>query len=412
MANPTLIPRVRTSLGRITPEASMHPSFSGDRRRVFCLFGTRPEVIKLAPVIRDLKRAEQGVDVRTICSGQHSDLLNPLLDLFDLSPDHHLDVMQPRQTPNEVCARVLERLGPIVAKEAPELMIVQGDTTTALAGALTAFHHTVPVAHVEAGLRSGNPESPFPEEMNRRLITRLATYHFAATSGNREALLDEGVPEASIFITGNPVVDSLQHILRTASPSERIRPLLDRISGSKLVVLTTHRRENFGDTMRQNLRALREFVETREDVTLVFAVHPNPNVVEEAQAELSGHSRILLIAPLDYPDFLQLLLHAWLVVSDSGGIQEEAPSLGKPLLVLRNNTERKEAVEAGAAVLVGDEPGRLTSILKQVYIDSTWIETMRQMPNPFGDGMAARRIANVISSALHRTQGRNRGISR
>jgi UDP-N-acetylglucosamine 2-epimerase (non-hydrolysing) len=411
MANSIVIPTFHSTLRGGTPDVSLQASFSGDRAKVFCLIGTRPEVIKLAPVIRTLKQSGRGLEVVTLCSGQHTDLLRPLLDLFDISPDYDLEVMQPRQTPNEVCARVLERLGPIVAQQAPELMIVQGDTTTALAGALTAFHYQVPVAHVEAGLRSGNRESPFPEEMNRRLITRLATYHFAATSGNRETLLQEGVPDANIFVTGNPVVDSLQHILNTFSVSERVRRLLDRVGKRKLMVLTTHRRENFGEIMRQNLRALRQFVTAHDDVSLAFAVHPNPSVGEAAKAELSGHSRILLIDPLDYPDFLQLLHHAWLVVSDSGGIQEEAPSLGKPLLVLRNNTERKEAIDAGVAVLVGDDPGRLASILNNVYQDNTWADAIKQIRNPFGDGAAACRIAGVITNSLRPTRQRVRGIS-
>lgn len=400
MANSGVIPQVGSNFRPAVPKVALHTSFTGDRPKVFCLFGTRPEVIKLAPVIRELSNPEHGIDVAPVCSGQHNDLLTPLLSLLSVAPQYNLDVMQPRQTPNDVCARVLERLGPIVVDQQPDLMIVQGDTTTALAGALTAFHCKVPVAHVEAGLRSGNPDSPFPEEMNRRLITRLATYHFAATEKNREALLHEGVAANSIFVTGNPVVDALQHILQTSATSERVQSLVRTIGDRRLLLLTTHRRENFGDTMRQNLRVLRHFVDAHEDVALVFAVHPNPNVVEAAQAELSGHSRILLIQPLDYADFIHLLKHAWLAVSDSGGIQEEAPSLGKPLLVLRSNTERQEAVDSGAAVLVGEEPGRLASLLDSVYHDSSWTNAMKRIRNPFGDGTAARQIADVITHTL------------
>jgi UDP-N-acetylglucosamine 2-epimerase (non-hydrolysing) len=394
------------------PEEVVGATSGGDRPKVLCLFGTRPEVIKLAPIIRELKNAERDVDVVTICSGQHTDLVTPLLKLFDVSPEYNLEVMQPRQSPNDVCARLLERLGPIIAEQNPDLLIVQGDTTTALASALAAFHCKVPVAHVEAGLRSGNAMSPFPEEMNRRLITRLATYHFAATARNREALLQEGVSTNSIFVTGNPVVDALQQILRSSPVSTNVQHLLDRIGNRKLLVLTTHRRENFGDTMHQNLRALRHFVEAHEDISLVFTVHPNPNVVEVASAELSGHSRILLIDPLDYSDFIHLLRQAWLVVSDSGGIQEEAPSLSKPLLVLRSNTERQEAIDCGAAILVGDDAGRLAIILENVYHDSTWADSMKEIQNPFGDGMAALRIADAITSSLCGVRRRVRGISR
>ncbi len=410
MANSSVIPQVGSNFRPAVPEVALHTSFTGDRPRVFCLFGTRPEVIKLAPVIRELGNPEHDIDVAPVCSGQHNDLLTPLLSLLEVAPHYNLDVMQPRQTPNDVCARVLERLAPIVVEQRPDLMIVQGDTTTALAGALTAFHCKVPVAHVEAGLRSGNPDSPFPEEMNRRLITRLATYHFAATEKNRRALLQEGVAADSIFVTGNPVVDALHHILRTSASSEKVQSLLQTIGDRRLLLLTTHRRENFGETMRQNLRVLRHFVDAHEDVSLVFAVHPNPNVVEAAQAELSGHSRIQLIQPLDYSDFIHLLQHAWLAVSDSGGIQEEAPSLGKPLLVLRNNTERQEAVDSGAAVLVGEEPGRLASLLDSAYHDSSWTEAMKQIRNPFGDGTAARQIADVITHTL-RAVRRVQGVS-
>jgi UDP-N-acetylglucosamine 2-epimerase (non-hydrolysing) len=412
MANSEVIPQVEPLLRSSVPEVVLRASVKGDRPRVFCLFGTRPEVIKLASVIQELKRPERGLEVTALCSGQHDSLVAPLLSLFNVAPEYDLQVMQPRQTPNDVCARVLERLGPIVADKSPDLMVVQGDTTTALAGALAAFHHKVPVAHVEAGLRSGNPESPFPEEMNRRLITRLATYHFAATPRNREALLQEGVPESSVFVTGNPVVDALQHILRSSPVSEKTRLLLDRVGEQKMLVLTTHRRENFGDTMRDNLRTLRSFVDNHEDVSLVFAVHPNPNVVEVAKAELSGHARIQLIDPLDYSDFIHLLRHAWMVVSDSGGIQEEAPSLSKPLLVLRSNTERQEAIDCGAAVLVGDDPARLASILENVYRDSTWADSMKRIRNPFGDGTAACRIADAITNSLCVTRRRVRGISR
>ncbi len=400
MTNSGVIPKVGPDVRNPVPEVALRSSMDGERPKVFCLFGTRPEIIKLAPVMRELERVERGVDVTAVCSGQHSDLLAPLLTLLSISPRHNLDVMQPGQTPNQVCTRVLERLTPIVAEQRPELMIVQGDTTTALAGALTAFHCKVPVAHVEAGLRSGDPASPFPEEMNRRLITRLATYHFAATTKNRETLLQEGVADSSIFVTGNPVVDALQHILLTPS-SAKVASLLRAVGGRKLLLLTTHRRENFGDTMRQNLRTLRRFVEAHADVSLVFAVHPNPNVVEAARAELSHHSRILLIDPLDYSDFIHFLRHAWLVVSDSGGIQEEAPSLGKPLLVLRSNTERQEAVDSGAAVLVGEQPGRLASLLDSIYQDSTWSDGMKHIRNPFGDGTAARQIADVITHSLN-----------
>ena len=366
---------------------------------VLCLFGTRPEVIKLAPVLRALQD-RAGLDTLVVSSGQHTSLLYPFLDFFGIQLHEDLHVMQPDQTPNEVCARVMAGLEPIIRRAKPALILVQGDTTTALAGALSGFHHRIPVGHVEAGLRSGNPVSPFPEEMNRRLISQVATYHFAATVRNRAALLDEGVPEAGIFVTGNPVVDSLQYILKNAQPSPRAAELLQLAAGKKLIVLTTHRRESFGQVMSQHLRTLRDFVRQNQDVAAVFAVHPNPNVRAAAEAELGGQDRIHLVEPLNYPDFVHLLQHAWLLVSDSGGVQEEAPTLRKPLLVLRSNTERPEAMECGVAILVGDQPERLRRLLNAAITDQAWAERVRNAVNPFGDGHAGEDIASILQREL------------
>jgi len=377
--------------------------------RVLCVFGTRPEVIKLAPVLRALQ-SRADLETLVVSSGQHTSLLYPFLDFFGIQLDEDLQVMQPDQTPNEVCARVMAGLDRIIKDavlrhEKPGLILVQGDTTTALAGALSGFHHRIPVGHVEAGLRSGNPLSPFPEEMNRRLVSQIATYHFAATAGNRAALLSEGVPESGIFVTGNPVVDSLTYILQKAKPSPRAAELLQLAAGKKLIVLTTHRRESFGEVMTHHLRTLREFVRLHDDVAAVFAVHPNPNVRAAAEAELgggagAGNGRIHLVEPLNYPDFVHLLQHAWLLVSDSGGIQEEAPTLRKPLLVLRSNTERPEAVESGVAILVGDEPGRLRQLLDAALTDQVWAERVRTAVNPFGDGTSGEQIASILHQEL------------
>ncbi len=375
-------------------------SLTAGECRVLAIFGTRPEVIKLAPVLRAMRDFSPGIRVLTVGTGQHTDLLYPFLDLFGIRLDFDLRVMRPDQTPNEVCSRVLAGLDPILSERQPNLILVQGDTTTALAGALAGFYHRIPVGHVEAGLRSGDPRSPFPEEMNRRLISRVATYHFAATEGNRRTLLDEGVPSDHIFVTGNPVVDSLEDMLARTEPSETLQPMLSATSGQRLIVLTTHRRESFGQVMRQHLRDLRRFVELHPDISLVFAVHPNPNVTTAARAELQNSPRIHLIAPLDYTDFIQLMRRAWLLVSDSGGIQEEAPTLKKPLLVLRENTERREAVDAGGAILVGNAPGRLSALLEKTYSDPTWQEHVQRAVNPFGDGRAGRRISEAIYREL------------
>ena len=366
---------------------------------VLAVLGTRPEAIKLAPVLDSL-RVRSSLRTIVVGTGQHTDLLYPFLEQLGIKLDVDLQVMQPDHTPGEVCSRVLAGLSSVLNERKPTLILVQGDTTTALAGALAGFYHGIPVAHVEAGLRSGNVHSPFPEEMNRQLISRIATYHFAATELNRRTLLAEGVPDDHIFVTGNPVVDSLHSMLACTQPSPALRQVLSATRRQRLIVLTTHRRESFGDTMRQHLRALRHFVELHPDLSLVFAVHPNPNVGAAARAELEGSPRIHLIAPFDYSDFIQLMQHAWLLVSDSGGIQEEAPTLKKPLLVLRENTERQEVVDAGVAILVGNAPGRLAALLEKTYTDPTWEERIRAATNPFGDGSAGRKISDVIQREL------------
>jgi len=370
------------------------------RKKIMTIFGTRPEVIKLAPVIEQLEARPDAFTTLNVTSGQHRELLYPFVRLFEIRVDHDLAVMTQHQTPSNVCARVLAALDPLLAEEMPDLILVQGDTTTALAAALAGFHRRIAVGHVEAGLRSGDAHSPYPEEMNRRLISRVARYHFAATARNRETLLAEGVAPDSIFVTGNPVVDALEDMLRRATPAPETQAVLDATQGLKRIVLTTHRRESFGDVMADNLRVLRDFVTEHEDVALVFPVHPNPAVVGPAADILAGHPRIHLIAPLRYDEFVVLLSHAWLIVSDSGGVQEEAPTLRKRLLVLRENTERPEVIESGVARLVGGRPERLALMLDESYRDRGWSRRPEDIRNPFGDGDSGRRIARIISESL------------
>jgi UDP-N-acetylglucosamine 2-epimerase (non-hydrolysing) len=374
------------------------------RGKVLTLFGTRPEIIKLAPVIRHLEAAKPPFQTVNIASGQHTDLLYPLVRFFNVRIDADLKVMEPGQTVNEVCARVVGALGPILARENPDLLLVQGDTVTALAGALAAFYQRIAVGHVEAGLRSGDRTSPFPEEMNRVLISRLANYHFAATPRNQATLLAEGVSPDSVFLTGNPVIDSLQTVLKEATRSERIGELLHRSENLKRIVLTTHRRESFGDLLAANLEVLRQFVDRHPDVALLFPVHPNPAVRGPATALLAGHERIWLLEPLEYMDFTILLANAWLLVSDSGGVQEEAPTLGKPLLVLRDNTERPEAIASGVARLVGGCPDRLRLMLEEAYQDTSWAEKVGRTQSPFGAGDSGLRIVQAIGQILARRQ--------
>jgi UDP-N-acetylglucosamine 2-epimerase (non-hydrolysing) len=369
--------------------------------KVLTLFGTRPEVIKLAPVVQQLEAYGTTLETINVASGQHTDLLNPFVRLFDIRIDRNLQVMEAGQTPNGVCSRVLALFDRVLAEESPSLVLVQGDTTTAMTGALAAFYRRIPLGHVEAGLRSGNPYSPYPEEMNRRLISRLATYHFAPTPRNRDTLLSEGVPPEAIFVTGNPVVDSLQFVLQRSRPGPVVEGAIHATEGLRRVVLTTHRRESFGELMLENLRVLRRFVECQDDAALLFPVHPNPAVVGQATAILSGHARIHLLPPLDYESFIILMSQAWLIVSDSGGVQEEAPTLGKPLLILRENTERPEAIECGVARLVGGRPERLAVMLDEISRDRRWVDQVTTTENPFGDGDSGRRIAGIIARVLH-----------
>lgn len=369
-------------------------------KKLLTIFGTRPEVIKLSPVIQQLTAFSQSFQTVNVSTGQHTDLLYPFVRLFGISIAHDLHAMEPGQTPNQVCARVLSALDPILGQEQPDLVLVQGDTTTALAGALAGFHRGIPIAHVEAGLRSGSLHSPYPEEMNRRLITGLASYHFAATTRNRDTLLAEGVLGNNIFVTGNPVVDSLKAILAGASMTHALRQLLQQTEGLRRLVLTTHRRESFGEVLCENLRVIRRFTETHEDTALIFPVHPNPAVALVSREILDGHPRIHLIEPLSYNDFIALLSHAWLIVSDSGGVQEEAPTLGKPLLILRENTERPEAIDSGIARLVGASSCHLAEMLCEAYRDGSWAEQVRTVKNPFGQGDSGERIARIIAKLL------------
>ncbi|MCU0240350.1 MAG: UDP-N-acetylglucosamine 2-epimerase (non-hydrolyzing) [Pyrinomonadaceae bacterium] len=367
-------------------------------KKILVLFGTRPEIIKLAPVIAELKK-RQKFEICVVSSSQHTNLLKPFLKLFDIKTDYDLKVMTKNQTPNGIAAKVLGKLDAILAEEKPDVVLVQGDTTTALAGALAAFNRKITVGHIEAGLRSGNTYSPFPEEMNRSLISKIASFHFAATEKNRRNLLKEGVNAEKIFVTGNPIVDTLEQISDNLEPSKAIFDLITKTDGLKRILLTTHRRESFGEKMTGNLKAIRNFINKRLNTCLIFPVHPNPNVQEITNEVLGNHERVFLLQPTDYVDFIALMKSAWLIVSDSGGVQEEAPSLGKPLLVIRENTERPEAIESRIAKLVGESPKTLQMMLEENYSVESWINSVKKVNNPFGDGKAAQRIVNVLANA-------------
>lgn len=369
-------------------------------KKILTIFGTRPEVIKLAPVIKELEARNDAFQTVNVASGQHTDLFYPFVRLFGIRVDHDLRIMENGQTPSRVCSRLLAALEPILNQERPDLILVQGDTTTAMAGALGGFYERIPVGHVEAGMRSGNVLSPFPEEINRQLIARLATYHFASTPYNRACLLSEGVPPEQIYLTGNPVVDSLNILMERPCVSQTTTRLIDATAPFRRIVLTTHRRESFGKGIQQNLQVLRSFVERHQDVTLIFPVHPNPEVRGPAVAVLSGHPRMHLIEPLSYNDFIFVLSKAWLIVSDSGGVQAEAPSLGKPLLVLRENTEMPEVVESGIARLVGGDPRRLASMLEEAYAHDEWVKHVKKIQNPLGRGDSGIQIVKILAETL------------
>ncbi len=373
---------------------------SNPKRVVLTLLGTRPEVIKLNPVLKALAARSDRFESVVLRTGQHTDLVDGLVRLFEIETDYDLKLMRPGQTPLEVAHRLLEGLDPLLDQIAPDIVLVQGDTTTAMAGALGAFYRGVAVGHVEAGLRTADPRNPFPEEMNRRLITRLADLHFAATPRNEQVLLDEGVAREAIFLTGNPVVDSLRWVVDRIEPSERIRSIVDAVGPGRLIVLTTHRRESFGDVMSGNLRVLREFVDANPDVQLAFPIHPNPHVKASTDAVLAGSDRIHLLPPLDYPDFTYLMSRAWLLCSDSGGVQEEAPSLGIPLLILRRNTERPEAVESGVARLVDGDADHFRAMLAEAAAPGSWAARVAERENPFGRGDAGERIVEALDAFL------------
>lgn len=373
------------------------------QQQVMVIFGTRPECIKMAPVVHAL-RAHDALEPVVVNSSQHKDLLQPFLGTFDLSVDRDLDIMKASQTPSTVLAAALERLDAVLGEYQPDMVLVQGDTTTALAGALAAFHCRIPVGHVEAGLRTGNMLSPFPEEMNRKVIGTLASLHFAATQDNVDNLAAESVDDDRVVLCGNTVVDSVHYILDRHEPSPAIRRIVDGAAGRRLVLMTTHRRESFGTVMAENLEAIGRFLAANDDVEIVFPVHPNPNVREAVATHLHGGDRLHIIDPLGYGDFITLMRHSAFLVSDSGGVQEEAACLGKKLIVLRENTERPEVVRAGIAKLIGHDTALLESLLSTIHEDAAWDAATEANRDLYGDGTAGIRIADAVARFFDRAR--------
>lgn len=362
--------------------------------KALVVFGTRPEAVKLAPLIMELRRRP---DVETVlcATGQHREMLDQVLRLFELRPDHNLDLMKTDQQPADIAAAVLTSVGRVIEAERPAIVIVQGDTTTAMAASLAAFFHRAPVGHVEAGLRTGLRSSPFPEELMRRIVGRIAELHFAPTARAAENLRAERADaEGQIFLTGNTVVDAVQWI---AAKRRRDRgPAAPQ--AARLILVTAHRRENFGEPIRNICRAVRALVERNPGIEVIYPVHPNPNIQRPVRELLGCRERIHLLPPLDYAELVGLMEQAFLVLTDSGGLQEEAPVFGKPVLVLRHETERPEAIEAGTAILVGTDEKRIVIESEHLLTDPVAYERMAHAVSPFGDGLAAKRIADILQA--------------
>lgn len=370
--------------------------------KVLLVFGTRPEAIKLAPVIQSLQDKTLVFSTRVCVTAQHRQILDQVLDLFEIIPDYDLNIMTAGQSLAKVTQKAIEGLSKIIETERPDVVLVQGDTTTTFCGALAAFYNRVKVGHIEAGLRTAHKYAPFPEEINRRLTTQLTDYHFAPTELARRSLINEGIREDSIFVTGNTVIDSLLWIRTKMKEKQLNLPdgLEDVLDGKRIVLVTGHRRESFGEGFKNICMAIREFADRFDDVLFVYPVHLNPNVQEPVNRLLGGHQRIHLVEPLTYAPFVWLMKRATIVLTDSGGVQEEASSLGKPVLVMRETTERPEGIEAGSAFLVGTRKETILSHLSDLLKNQYKVKAMAKASNVYGDGQAAKRIAGILEKKL------------
>lgn len=367
--------------------------------KVLSIFGTRPEAIKMAPVVKELEKYSDRISSRICVTAQHREMLDQVLALFGIQPDHDLDLMQEGQSLSGLTARVFTALDPVLEKEKPDWVLVQGDTTTVMAASLAAFYHQIKVGHVEAGLRTFDKWQPFPEEINRKIAGVIADLHFAPTETSKENLLREGVKPETIHVTGNPVIDALEMV--AAKPYDLDSGELAGIPWEKRIVLVTaHRRENFGQPLEEICQAILELTRQFEDIQIVYPVHLNPSVQEPVYRLLSNQDQITLLPPLDYQPLVQLMKKSYLVLTDSGGIQEEAPGLGKPVLVLREKTERPEAVQAGTVRLVGTDQDQIVKEAAILLKDKDGYRKMAQAVNPYGDGKAADRIVKILLKSI------------
>lgn len=362
-----------------------------EKIKVMTIFGTRPEAIKMAPLVKELKSREE-IECIVCVTAQHRQMLDQVLDVFEITPDYDLDIMKQGQTLSDITSRALKGLEEIIQKEKPNLVLVHGDTTTTFAGALAAFYTQTDIGHVEAGLRTWNKYSPYPEEMNRQMVGVMADMHFAPTENSKKSLLSEGKKEENIFVTGNTAIDALATTVKQDYKHE----IFDWLGDSKLILVTAHRRENLGEPMRHMFRAIKRIVDEFSDVKVVYPVHLNPKVREVASEVLGNDDRIKLIEPLEVIDFHNFIAKSHIILTDSGGIQEEAPSLGKPVLVLRDTTERPEGIAAGTLKLVGTNEETIYTQTKLLLTDKNEYEKMSKASNPYGDGKASIRITDSI----------------
>ncbi len=365
------------------------------KQKIMVIYGTRPELIKLAPVILELQKYPEDFELFQLATAQHRDMLDQMLDIFQLKPDRDLNIMVPNQTLDQLSSNVMLKVSEIFTEIAPDIVIIQGDTTTAMVSAMAAFYKKIAVAHVEAGLRTGDIYNPFPEEINRKVVGTLANYHFPPTMTAAENLKKEGIPLERILMTGNTVVDALKFIepkLDGYTPRVQLEP------GKKMILVTAHRRENFGDPMENICKAIIDISERYDDVEIVYPVHPNPNVREKVFNHLANRDRIHLLQPLNYIDFLVLMRKAYLILTDSGGVQEEAPTYNKPVLVMRLVTERPEGVEAGVSKIIGTNQKNIVNEVSRILEDEDTFRRMSRGTNPYGDGQASQRIRKFFKS--------------
>jgi UDP-N-acetylglucosamine 2-epimerase (non-hydrolysing) len=362
------------------------------KKKIVCVIGTRPEAVKVAPVVLELRRRPELFDTHVLVTAQHRQMLDQMLAVFDIAPDTDLDIMRANQTLGEVSCRVLQGMEGYFKTNKPDVVLAQGDTTTVMATAMACFYSHTAFGHIEAGLRTGDCWAPFPEEFNRRVAGLVARYHFAPTRGSALNVKREGMDPATIYVTGNTVIDALQHVLGRTQPPKTPVP-----AGAPYVLMTCHRREIFGAGVREVFETVRDFAVRHPELYVWYPVHPNPNVLAPAREILGKTPNILLTEPLDYVAFLHAMNGALLMLSDSGGVQEEAPALKKPVLVLRDVTERPEGVEAGTCLLVGPHRDRIESALERLISDKAMYDRMANTPNPYGDGKSCRRISDILA---------------